>query len=102
MSALIYEVNLDVDAAVAAAYRAWLQEHVAQMLALPGFLSAQVYEVVDPPSPSGRIALCCQYRLRDADALQAYFDNHAAIMRADGIARFGDRFSAARRVLHDA
>lgn len=99
---LIYEVNLEIDTGIAAAYRAWLQEHVAQMLALPGFLSAQVYEVLDPQAAAGRIALCCQYRLRDADALQAYFDHHAAAMRADGIARFGDRFRAARRVLRDA
>jgi len=78
VNTLIYEVNLEIDAAIADAYRAWLREHVAQMLTLPGFLSAQVFEVLDPPPASGRIALCCQYRLCDADALQAYFDHHAA------------------------
>lgn len=102
MNTLIYEVNLEIDAAIADAYRAWLREHVAQMLTLPGFLAAQVFEVLDPPPASGRIALCCQYRLCDADALQAYFDHHAATMRADGIARFGDRFRATRRVLRSA
>ncbi len=96
---VIYEVNLDVDAAIAAAYRAWLGEHVAQMLALPGFLSAQTFDVTDPPPAAGRVALCVHYRLRDAAALRSYFEHHAARMRCDGAARFGGRFSATRRVL---
>ncbi|HRO62461.1 DUF4286 family protein [Thermomonas sp.] len=95
---VIYEVNLDVDAALAAEYRVWLRAHVAQMLALPGFVSARIFEVVDPPTP-GRLCLCVHYRLRDAAALQDYFDHHAARMRADGTARFGSRFTASRRVL---
>lgn len=98
---VIYEVNLDVDAALAAEYRAWLREHVAQMLALPGFVSARTFEVVDPPAP-GRLCLCVHYRLRDAAALQAYFEQHAARMRGDGAARFGDRVRASRRVLRCA
>lgn len=96
---VIYEVNLDVDAALAAEYRAWLRAHVAQMLALPGFISAQTFEVIDPPSAAVRISLCVHYRLRDAAALQAYFEQHAARMRGDGTARFGSRFTASRRVL---
>ena len=67
--------------------------------ALPGFLDAQVFEVVEPPPAPGRITLCTQYRLRDEAALQDYFDRHAARLRGDGIARFGGRFSASRRVL---
>lgn len=102
MNAVIYEVNLDVESAIAEAYRAWLDAHVAQMLALPGFLDARIHAVVDPPPAEGRMALCVQYRLADADALQAYFDHHAARMRADGVAHFGARFTASRRVLREA
>jgi hypothetical protein len=39
------------------------------------------------------------YRLRDAAALDAYLERHAARMRAEAIERFGARFSASRRVL---
>ena len=102
MNTLIYEVNLEVDADIAGDYRRWLQEHVAQMLALPGFESARVFDVLDPPPAAGRTALCCHYRLRDEAALQAYFDRHAAAMRADGLARFGGRFNATRRVLRQS
>jgi antibiotic biosynthesis monooxygenase (ABM) superfamily enzyme len=95
---LVYEVSLDVEAALAAEYRAWLDAHVAQMLALPGFESAQVFDVIEPVDP-GRVAWCVHYRLRDAAALEAYLRDHAPRMRAEGLARFGERFRASRRVL---
>lgn len=97
--AVIYEVNLDVDASVEADYRIWLHAHVAEILALPGFLDAHVFDVVDPPPAPGRIAICTHYRLIDHNALQAYLEEHAPRLRADGVARFGGRFTASRRVL---
>jgi len=96
---IVYEVNLSVDWAIADAYRAWLAEHVTAMLALPGFVDAQRFDVLQSPQQAGRAEFCVQYRLRDAAALDDYLATHAAAMRADGIARFGEQFSASRRVL---
>ena len=95
---VVYEVNLQVDAAIEPEYRAWLAEHVREMLALPGFVDAAVYDVREPVEP-GRIGWCVHYRLRDAAALEAYLREHAPRMREAGITRFGNRFSATRRVL---
>lgn len=97
---VVYEVNVEIAHGEAAAYRKWLADHVRQMLALPGFTGAEVFEVADPPPASGWIAFCVQYRLRDRGALDNYLRDHAARMRADGIARFGDRLLASRRILH--
>lgn len=99
---VVYEVNLDVDAGVIDAYRGWLDAHVAEICALPGFTGAHVLEVIEPPAAAGRVSLCVQYALRDAAALEAYLDVHAARMRADGLARFGGRFNANRRILRPA
>ncbi|MGY0505690.1 DUF4286 family protein [Luteimonas sp. e5] len=99
---MIYEVNLWVDAAIADDYRAWLARHVDQMLALPGFVEARVFEVLEPAPEQGEIALCVQYRLRDANALDAYLRDHAPRMRAEGSQRFTGRFRATRRVLRAA
>lgn len=96
---VVYEVDVEVDNAVAADYRAWLRGHVAEMLTLPGFTGAKVYDVVEPAPSAGCIRLSVQYRLRDRDALDAYLREHAPRMRADGLARFGDRFRAQRRIL---
>jgi quinol monooxygenase YgiN len=95
---VVYEVTLDVEQGIADAYRDWLRTHVADMLALPGFVAAQSYEVREPLA-SGRVALCVHYRLRDAAALDDYLREHAPRMRAEGAARFGERFRASRRVL---
>lgn len=100
MTAVIeYEVELEVDEDVAAAFRDWLAGHVLDMLALPGFVSAACRRVLDPPPAPGRIVLCVRYALVDRDALADYLAGPAAGMRAQGQARFGGRFSARRRVL---
>ena len=94
-----YEVDVEVDAAIADEYRDWLRGHIAEMLALPGFTGAQLYMILEPPPSAGCIRLCVHYRLHDQAALDAYLREHAPRMRADGVARFGDRFRASRRVL---
>jgi quinol monooxygenase YgiN len=96
---IVYEVDIEVEAACAADYRRWLHGHVAAMLALPGFTGAEVFEVVTSPPDPGHLGLCVHYRLRDEAALDDYLREHAARMRADAVARFGDRFQATRRVL---
>lgn len=96
---LVYEVNLEVEDAIAADYRAWLHAHVAAILALPGFLDAGVHEVLEPAPPAGFAGLCVHYRLESEAAYTAYLRDHAPRMRAEGEARFGGRFRARRRVL---
>jgi hypothetical protein len=94
---VLYEVNLEADAGIAAPFDTWLRDHVADMLQFDGFRSAEILD--DPGAPPGRIRRVVQYRLRDQAALDEYLAVHAPRMRAQGVARFGDRFSAERRVL---
>jgi hypothetical protein len=96
---VIYEVNLEIDRHIEFEYRSWLQVHIAEILALPGFVSAQCLARVEPAAQAGRLALCVQYRLTDRASLEAYLELHAPRLRADGVARFGGRFEASRRVL---
>lgn len=65
---LVYEVDLEVETAIAADYRAWLRGHVAEILGLPGFLGATVSEVLEPAPPAGFAGLCVQYRLESEAA----------------------------------
>lgn len=95
---ILYEVNLHLDPAVAAPFGAWLEDHMAAMLAFDGFERAVRYEW--PDGPADRLHWTVHYHLRDEAALQAYLDTHAATMRADGLRRFGGRFTADRRILH--
>ena len=96
---IAYEVNLDVDVDVFPAFRSWLDEHVRHMLALPGFVSAEILECTDPPPPAGRRSLCTIYLLDSEADLQRYLREDAPRMRADGLERFPGKFTAARRIL---
>lgn len=96
---LVYEVTVEVHPAIRADYEAWLRPHVAEILALPGFVGADILEVLEPAADDGWPAICAQYRLTDHAALEAYLREHAPRLRADGIARFGERMRATRRVM---
>ena len=99
---VIYEVDLWIDAGIADEYRAWLTTHVRELHALPGFLDARIFDVLEPTPADSEIALCVQYTLHDRTALDEYIRLHAPRLRGEGIARFGERFRAQRRVLADA
>ena len=94
---LLYEVNLEADAAIEAPFDTWLRDHIADMLQFDGFRSAEILDADAPPD--GRIRRIVQYRLRDRAALDHYLAFHAPRMRAQGIGRFGDRATEESRVL---
>ena len=94
----MYEVNLEVQLDVADDFKAWLKPHVAELLALPGFLSAEML-AVEADTPKGFAHITMQYRVDNREHLQDYFDVHAARLRGDGIKRFGGKMTAHRRVL---
>lgn len=96
---VVYEVNIAIDPEIEAGYRVWLQVHMRELLALPGFIGARVFDVLDPVDAAGWVGLCTQYTLTDDAALGTYLREHAPRMRADGVTRFGDRVRATRRVL---
>ncbi len=94
---VIYEVDLEADAAIEGPFDTWLRDHIADLLQFPGFLSAEV--LADTEATPGKVRRTVQYRLRDEAALEDYLRNHAPRMRDAGVRLFGDRFTAERRVL---
>jgi hypothetical protein len=95
---IVYEVNLEVESQIAEAFAAWLPGHIDEMLALPGFRSADLQEVMDAED-DGRRRWSIRYILNTEEDLERYLDRYAHQMRGDGLARFGGSFSASRRVL---
>lgn len=94
---IFYEVNLHIQNEIFDDYMGWLKPHVDQMLTFDGFIDAKIYEQIDNDDSATR-NITVFYSVRDEESLQSYFDKHAAAMRDDGVRKFGDRFSASRRV----
>jgi quinol monooxygenase YgiN len=94
---IIYEVNLAIDNDIADAYTAWLRDHIREILAIDGFIRAEVFAEQGPAADVHRIVV--HYHLHDMASLERYFADHAPRLRADAVERFGDRFTATRRVL---
>ena len=95
---MIYEVNLYVDGDAAEAMAVWMKDHVREMLAFDGFEEATWY-FLDPEN--GRQRWTIHYKVGSWQHLNDYFENHAGAMRQDGLDRFGEKFSADRRVLYE-
>lgn len=95
--AIIYEVNLKVDASVAKEFKIWLAEHLDLMLQFPGFLRAEYWSELDPSV--GTQGFCVRYELTDKTSFELYVKEHAAGMRQDAFRKFGDQFQASRRLL---
>ena len=96
---IVYEVNIKVREAVADDYRAWLGDHVRELLTLPGFLSAEVM-VLEPEQPTPeQQELVVAYRLDSYHSLIRYLAEHAPRMRAKANERFEGQFEISRRVL---
>ena len=88
---VVYEVDLEADAAIEAPFDTWLRDHIADVLQFPGFLSAEV--LADTASVPGKIRRTVHYRLSDQAALDDYLRDHASHMHATGITRFGEQAS---------
>lgn len=94
---ILYEVSIRVDESIRAGYRHWLREHMTAMLEIDGFARADLF--IDTEDETHFV---CHYRLRDMEAMDAYLAGPSKEMRADGVKRFGEKFSASRRILRCA
>ena len=96
---IVYEVNIKVREAVADDYRAWLGDHVRELLTLPGFVSAEVLIVEPDQATPEHQEIVVHYRLESHHALLRYLKDHAPRMRAKVGERFDGQFEIHRRVL---
>jgi antibiotic biosynthesis monooxygenase (ABM) superfamily enzyme len=92
---VIYEVNLTINNEIFEEYYHWLIQHIEIMLTYRGFLYA---EIAEEYIQENNKKITVRYSLDNKDDLDNYLNSHAKLMRDDGIKRFGDKFSAFRRI----
>jgi Domain of unknown function (DUF4286) len=95
---VIYEVNLNIHNEIYHDYYQWLLEHINDMLKFEGFNSAEV-GLVEHEEEDGKIRIRVSYFINTYGNLRHYLTNHAPKMRAEGVEKFGDKFTASRRII---
>lgn len=95
----LYEVTLQIEAALIAEYDSWLSEHVKEMLTLPGFERARIFAIEADSKAPDPIFRVVHYWLETRQTFDHYLRDHAERMRNNGLRRFGNRVTASRRIL---
>lgn len=95
---LIYEVNLTVENEIYDEYYAWLVPHVKEILQFRGFKKAEISQDKTVENDNEQKKLIVHYSVNSEEDLHDYLNNHAANMRAGAVEKFGNQFSASRRV----
>lgn len=95
---IIYEVSLKIDPDIQLNFLSWLNDHVSEMLQLPGFLSGEIFQEITVSDIVKQSDYAVRYELKDEAALQNYIAHFSQKMRADGLRRFGNQFQASRKV----
>ncbi len=100
---LIYEVNLEVKEEAKFGFAGWLPGHIDKILKFEGFKAAQWFfrnHEDEGREPDGSQLWTIQYIVEDQKNLDEYLQKHAEKMRQEALDKFGDKFTASRRVLH--
>ena len=95
---ITYEVNITVNNSIVDDYISWLVPHIKDMLAMDGFVGATWSKEVRNTAVDKSI-LVVNYQVENIDALDNYFEHHAASMRSVMPENFMGKFTITRRVL---
>ena len=94
----IYEVTLSVELEAAADIDSWLAGHIEKMLDVPGLVSAENFA---GDARDNRITRVTCYRFESEAHLNSYLETQAGELRQHTKDKFGDSFTASRRILRD-
>lgn len=94
---IIYNVTVNVDKTINAAWLEWIKEHIPQVLATGKFKEAKLTKVLVADDEAETYSI--QYRAHSREALDAYYAQDAERLRSDGQKRFADKSLAFRTEL---
>lgn len=100
MARVAYNVTIEVDPEVEAAWNEWhAGVHLPEILAQPGFVEATRYRD-ESPCFDGWVRYVCRYDLESREALAAYLRGpESARIRADHEAHWGRTTRVSRQIL---
>lgn len=87
-----------MNSAMESAWLPWIREHIAQVLGTGLFMDARLTRVL-VEEQDGSSTFSIQYKAKNREALDLYYDRHAAAFRKEGLKKFGDSVLAFRTEL---
>lgn len=95
---IVYNVTVNVDTDVHAAWLAWMkEEHIPEVMATGLFVESRMFRVL--ADDEGGITYAIQYTAADMAHYERYRDEHAPRLQAKTQERYGGKFAAFRTLL---
>ena len=99
MTAVIYNVTIKVEAAIAADWLRWLkEEHIPEVLATGCFTGQRVVRLLEVDDSEG-LTYAVQYEAASKADYNRYIEQHAVRLRDRSFEKWGHRFIAFRSVM---
>lgn len=96
---VVYAVRLNVRRDLHPAVLEWLPEHIREVLSSPGFVRAELLlDSNDAETPPAERVIQVLYVVESMESLERYLRERAPALRADGLGRFPEGFSATREI----
>lgn len=93
---IIYNVTINIDESVHEQWLNWMQtKHIQEMLNTGCFKSARLVKVLVEEEMGG-VTYSVQYLAETKEALEDYKQNHAPLLRNEGMNLFADKMLAFR------
>lgn len=97
-----YSVQIKIRYDLFDEYVAWLKnEHIKEMLAVPGFIEAELCTRKGGAMESSSKDVQITYKLQNEEALKHYMSEYAMPMREKGLEKFSGQYSAHREIWLD-
>jgi len=97
---IIYNVTINVSDAIHDAWMAWmLGGHLAEVMATGCFTEYKMLHLLTEAPDAEGTTYAVQYFAPDMESYERYHDEFAPKLKADGVNRFGDEFTAFRTLL---
>ncbi len=94
---IIYNVTVNIDKSITAAWLEWIKEHIPQVLATGKFKEAKLTKVLVEDEEADTYSI--QYRAHSREALDSYYAEDAEKLKQDGLKRFADKMLTFRTEL---
>lgn len=87
-----------MSASLAPVWLEWVREHIPLVLGTGLFMEARLTEVL-VENPDGAKTFSVQYKAKNREALDYYYEQHADALRKDALKKFGENVLSFRTEL---